>query len=190
MDIENNEELTFPFEVKSLDDKGAFVGYAAIFDTPDMLDEVIERGAFAKTLKENKQYPLLWYHVPQDVIGTAEVEEDSRGLKVTGQLNLDVQLAREKYSLMKQKAIKGLSFGFKTIKEKMQGAIRILQELKLYEVSPVTFGAHPDALISAVKSRESGGSPFSPILESLAVQPFVYPSLFESTIDILKGKNG
>ncbi|MCK4336549.1 MAG: HK97 family phage prohead protease, partial [Candidatus Aminicenantes bacterium] len=51
----------------------------------------------------------------------------------------------------KQKAIRGLSFGFKTIVDLWDKQTRYLKEIKLYEISPVTFGAHPKALISNVK---------------------------------------
>ena len=192
MENENIEEKTFPFEIKALTEKGAFEGYAAIFGKIDALNEIIEKGAFIKTLKENKQYPLLWYHNPQDPIGVAEVEEDEKGLKIMGQLNLEVQSAKEKYSLMKQKAIRGLSFGFKAIKEKMEGNIRKLKEINLYEISPVTFGAHPEALISNIKQRnkkKSSQSRFFSVIEGLKKENIPQPGLFESTIKILKGED-
>jgi len=188
----NTEQKTFSFEIKSITEKGQFEGYAAIFGKKDALNEIIEPGAFTKTLKEKRQYPLLWYHDPQDPIGVAEVEEDEKGLKIIGQLNLDVQSAREKYSLMKQKAIRGLSFGFKTVKDKMDGIIRRLKEIKLYEISPVTFGAHPEALISNIKQRNEKKSKiniFSPVIEKLKTENIPQPRLFESTIKILKGDN-
>lgn len=145
------EEKTFPFELKELTDEGTFEGYAAIFGKPDALGEVIEKGAFNKTLKEGKSRPLLWYHDVRNPLGTVELEVDDKGLKVKGEFDINVQAAREKHSLMKKKAIKGLSFGFKTIKDLWDGTTRILKELKLFEVSPVTFQAHPDALVTAVK---------------------------------------
>jgi len=148
------EEKTFPFEIKSLTEEGTFEGYAAIFDKPDLLNEIVERGAFTKSLKETKQFPMLWYHDPRNPIGIVTVEEDKKGLKVLGELNLDVQSAKEKYALMKQKAIRGLSFGFKTIKDLWEGEIRRLKEVKLYEVSPVTFQLHPKALIKNVKQEK------------------------------------
>lgn len=148
------EEKTFPFEIKALTEEGTFEGYAAIFDKPDALGEVIEKGAFTKTLKESKTRPLLWYHDPQNPLGTVELEVDDKGLKVLGEFDLNVQAAREKYSLMKKKAIKGLSFGFKTIKDLWDDTTRRLKEIKLFEVSPVTFQAHPDALVMNVKNRD------------------------------------
>lgn len=161
------EEKVFPFEIKTLTEKGQFEGYAAVFGTPDAMGELVEPGAFTRTLKNNKEFPLLWYHDPKNPIGVVEVEQDAKGLKVRGQLNMDVQSAREKYSLMKQKAIKGLSFGFKTLKDAWNKSIRHLKEIKLYEVSPCTFQAHPKALVSSVKQvpatdTQSGGKNIIP----------------------------
>lgn len=145
------EEKTFPFDIKAVTEEGTFEGYAAIFGKPDALGEVIEKGAFDKTLKEGKSRPLLWYHDLRNPIGLVELEVDDKGLKVKGELDLNVQLAREKHSLMKKKIIKGLSFGFKTIRDLWDGAERKLIEIKLFEISPVTFGAHPAALVTSVK---------------------------------------
>jgi len=145
------EEKTFPFEIKALTEEGQFEGYASIFGKKDNLNEIVEIGAFTNSLKEKTQYPMLWYHDPRDPIGIVDVEQDGKGLKIKGQLNLEVQSAKEKYALMKQKVIRGLSFGFKTIVDSWDKQIRFLKEIKLYEISPVTFGAHPKALISSVK---------------------------------------
>jgi hypothetical protein len=145
------EEKTFPFEIKAMTAEGTFEGYAAIFDKKDALGEIIEKGAFDKTVKEGKPYPMLWYHDARQPIGIATLEIDDKGLKVKGELNLEVQAGKEKHALMKQKAIRGLSFGFKTVKDLWDGATRILKEVKLYEISPCTFGAQATALISSVK---------------------------------------
>ena len=148
------ETKTFPFELKEIDEEGVFEGYASIFGKPDAFNEVIEKGAFTKTLKEKSQVPMCWYHNPLDPIGLADLSIDEKGLKTKGQLNLEVQSAREKYALMKQKVIRGLSFGFNTIKDSWEGKIRRILEVKLFEVSPCTFQAHPKALISSVKNIE------------------------------------
>jgi len=145
------EEKTFPFEIKELTDEGTFEGYAAIFNKPDALNEVILPGAFTKTLKEGKSRPLLWYHDPRQPLGLTDLEVDEKGLKVMGTLNLEVRAAQEKHVLMKQKAIKGLSIGFKTIIDAWEDAKRFLKEIKLWEISLVTFQAHPQALVMSVK---------------------------------------
>lgn len=159
--MDNFETKTFSFELKDLEKDGTFTGYAAIFGKPDALGEVIEKGAFTKTLKEGKVRPMCWYHDPKIPLGIVELKQDDKGLKVLGDFDLNVQAAKEKHSLMKKKAIKGLSFGFKTIKDIWDGSTRILKEVKLFEVSPVTFQAHPDALISSVKQMFDEQKPLS-----------------------------
>jgi len=150
------EEKTFPFEIKSLTEEGTFEGYAAIFGTKDQLDppEIVEPGAFKKSLSEIKVYPITWYHDVRNILGISYPEEDAKGLKVKGDLNMEIQSAKEKYALMKQKAIRGLSIGFKTMREKWENGIRRILEIKLYEIALVTFPAHPKALISSVKEYQ------------------------------------
>lgn len=147
------EQKTFPLEVKSVADDGTFEGYCAIFDKPDKYGEVIAKGAFTKTLKEGgSTRPMCWYHDVREPMGIVDLSADDKGLKTLGHFDLNVQLAREKHSLMKMKAIRGLSFGFNTTKDIWNGAIRTLKEIKLFEVSPCTFQVHPDALVTSVKS--------------------------------------
>jgi len=157
------EIKTFNFKLtKELDENGSFSGYASVFDVKDSYEEIVEKGAFKKTLGESKTFPLLWYHWPDNVLGIVEGEEDEKGLFVEGKLNLEVQAAREKHALLRQKAIKGLSIGFTTIKDKISENIRYLKEIKLWEVSLVTFQANPKALVEAVKAAVSAKPDPSP----------------------------
>ena len=153
--MENLEEKTFPFEIKEVDEKGTFTGYASVFNIKDNLDppEMVRPGAFTKTLSENEIFPLSWYHDVKNILGIVHAKEDMKGLEIKGELNMEVQEAKEKYALMKQRAIRGLSIGFKTIKDKWENGIRHLLEIKLYEVALVTFPAHPQALVSSVKQQ-------------------------------------
>lgn len=134
--------------------EGVFKGYASIFDVIDSYNEIVERGAFKNTLRESDgKFPLCWFHKVNEPLGIVYAREDPGGLWVEGHLNLDVQAAREKRSLMKQGAVKGLSIGFKTIKDQWDKDIRRLTEIKLFEVSPITlnFQACPGAEIEDVK---------------------------------------
>ena len=148
------EEKTFPFEVKSLTEAGSFEGYAAIFNKPDSMNEIVEPGAFTKSLKEGSSRPLLWYHDVRQPLGLVELTVDKKGLKVEGQLELEIKAAYEKYLMLKKKIIRGMSFGFKTIKDSWEGKFRRLNEVKLWEVSLATFQMHPKAVVTAVKSDD------------------------------------
>jgi len=151
------EIKTFKFEIKenSLTEDGQFEGYASVFGVLDSQGDVVEKGAFRKTLEEKQEFPLCWYHDPRDVLGLVKAEEDRRGLKIIGKLNLEVQKAREKLALLRQKAIRGLSIGYDTIKQAWDDDVRKLKEIKLWEVSLVTFQANPASVVTGVKKKYS-----------------------------------
>lgn len=154
------QELQFPAEFKLLDvdsEKkiGFFEGYGAVFGNVDQVNDVIQRGAFAETLAKDGMPAMLWQHNSSDVVGVwTEAREDERGLYLKGELNLDVQKAREAHSLLKQKALKGLSIGYLTKDYSLDqtSGIRTLKKIKLLEVSIVTFPANPKAGIAGVKN--------------------------------------
>ncbi len=167
------EKMTFPFEIKVLKEDGTFEGYAAIFNKPDQRNQIISPGAFIKTLQEGNTRPLLWWHNPGDPIGLGDLSTDKKGLKVLGRLTLAVKSAAEKYELMKDKVIKGLSIGFRTILEDWiqtkKGTQRIIKEVRLWEVSPCVFPMHLGAQITNVKS-EGLGSDFMENIQGLTME--------------------
>jgi len=145
-------------EVKGLTDEGTFTGYGAVFGNIDRVADRLSPGAFAKSLarhaKEGSAIPILWQHNPDELIGVWEdLAEDAKGLKGTGRLVLETSRGREAYALLKSGAMRGLSIGFETIKSEPDGAIRVLKELDLWEISLVTFPANRRALVTAVKSE-------------------------------------
>lgn len=148
----------FRLDVKNLADDGTFEGYGSIFGNVDCYRESVVKGAFSKSLKKHEQdnnpVLMLWQHSWEDPIGVwKELKEDDRGLYGVGEINLDVQKGREAYSLMKQRALTGLSIGYKEVKYTDNAEVRLLEEIDLYEISPVTFPANEEARISAVKSE-------------------------------------
>lgn len=143
----------FDFEIKELKDNGVFEGYAVTFNKVDRGNDKIEPGAFKKTLKEKKKFPLHWYHNILEPVGEVELKEDSTGLKTYGDLVLEVQKAKELYALMRrtETVAKQLSIGYDALKFEYDGPIRVLKEIKLYEVSLVTFGMDQEAFITELK---------------------------------------
>lgn len=153
------EKIDFVFEFKDLGEDagkkfGTFEGYGAIFGNKDSVNDIIEKGAFIETLAKDGLPALLLQHDSEAVIGKfTEAYEDERGLYMKGEINLDVQRARECYSLLKQGALKGMSIGYNTqdyVYDQTTG-IRRLKKLKLLEVSIVTFPANDKAKITGVK---------------------------------------
>lgn len=144
----------FPLEIKSAEADGSIVAYASTFGNVDLDGDIVEPGAFAKTIQESGgTVPMLWQHDPWEPIGvTTSLEEDEHGLLMGASLNLDTQRGREAHSLLKQGAMRGLSIGYSTVKHAWQGPVRRLQELKLREISAVTFPANPEARLVDAKA--------------------------------------
>ncbi|MBK8916480.1 MAG: HK97 family phage prohead protease [Phycisphaerales bacterium] len=147
-----------------------FSGYGAVFGNVDAYGDVIQKGAFARTIHEAKssgRWPAMlsqhgaWGMTAQDLtpVGVwSDLSEDDVGLKVEGDL-APTSRGQELHTLMKMKprpAIDGLSIGFIPIKwrsrSKPEEPRRTLEEIKLMEISPVTFPANGLARVSDVKS--------------------------------------
>lgn len=156
------ETKDFKFTLDRMDDEaGQFTGYASVFDAVDSYNDSVAKGAFRKTLKEKKQFPLLWSHDIMSPIGVISGVEDEKGLSVEGTLNLDVQRAREIRSLIKQGAVTGLSIGYQTKKEAIDKdtGIRTLKEIALWEISPCVFPALSIANITDIKQTDFSAQP-------------------------------
>ncbi|AZO04577.1 HK97 family phage prohead protease [Mesorhizobium sp. M2A.F.Ca.ET.043.02.1.1] len=148
----------FALQVKDLSDDGTFEGYGSIFGNVDSYGEKVMPGAFVESLarhkREGSNVLMLWNHDIYQPIGVWEdLAEDAKGLWGKGRFLLDIQRAREVHTLAKNKAIGGLSIGYKEEEADQEQAVRLLKKLSLYEISPVTFPANRRARIEAVKSE-------------------------------------
>lgn len=160
--------LTVPYDLKAVeedeDGMGIVKGYASVFNNVDLGLDIIEKGAFKKTLSESgAKVPILADHSPFKQIGfNLTAEEDDKGLFVEGRLDIkNNQLAKERFSLAKMAleigAKFGLSIGYMTVKEEpdtKNPIIRRLIELKLFEYSFVTFPMNTEAGVTGAKSHE------------------------------------
>jgi HK97 family phage prohead protease len=146
------EHSSFSLKIKSVDDSGRFTGVGAVYGNVDLGGDRIMPGAFTKTLAAGKQIPLLWQHNPSEPIGSVKCTDSSQGLMVEGQLLLSDPTAQKAYSFLKAGIIKGLSIGYDTKKADFVGDVRELQELKLWELSVVTFPMNEAAAVNSIKS--------------------------------------
>ncbi|MDR0661882.1 MAG: HK97 family phage prohead protease [Holosporales bacterium] len=152
-----------PLEIKNFSQTGEFQGYASVFDVIDHDGDILLRGAFLRTLKEmeqsGKRPKLLWQHDATRPIGIwQEIREDSYGLFVRGKILLDLEKGREAYTLLKNKALEGLSIGFIPMKSRPATAFhakRFLEEVALLEISLVTFAANPLANVTVCKGKSA-----------------------------------
>lgn len=145
-------------EVKANTSKRTFSGYASKFGNVDLHNDIIEKGAFTKTISERKpknMIKVLWQHI--DPIGMPDViEETDEGLYVEGKIS-KTQKGDEAIELMRDGVVDGMSIGYDVIKDDVdqEKGVRLLKELKLYEVSIVTWGANPEASITNVKHLQA-----------------------------------
>jgi len=136
------------------DQDGVFEGYASVFGIVDQGMDVVERGAFRKSLGSRK-VKMLWQHDTSMPIGVwDEIYEDERGLFVRGRLLKEVEKGREAMALLKAGAIDSMSIGYRTMEAVSEGdgRVRKLTEVDLFEISLVTFPMLPDAKVTNVKS--------------------------------------
>ena len=154
------EYKSFKFELESADESGEFSGYAAVFGNKDSGGDIIEKGAFSKTIREDfGRIKILSQHTDCELpIGKPlELREDDKGLFIRGKIS-DTAKGRDIQTLMKDGVLNELSIGYDAVEfdyDSEQG-VRRLKEIKLWEVSIVTWAMNDQAKIDEVKSLVEG----------------------------------
>lgn len=154
-------------QVRAVDGKVVGLrGYAAVFDKPSLdlggFIEIVRRGAFSRTLKENREVLAFAYHdyskpLARRSAGTLTLSEDGTGLLADITL-AETTLARDVAADVQARNLEGMSFGFYTRKDTWtrgaagQPDTRELIDVDLFEVSVVTLPAYPDTSV-ALRSR-------------------------------------
>jgi uncharacterized protein len=111
-------------------------GYAARFDAPDLIGDVIEPGAFkADCLK--LPLPMLREHTASDVVGEwTRAIEDGRGLWVEGVISAPSPDRKAYYTSLLALRTIGLSIGYRVRDHSLRPAGgRLLKAIDLVEVS-------------------------------------------------------
>ncbi len=149
-------------------------GYASLFGKCDQGGDVVEAGAYGRSLTAlaaaERGVKMLWQHDPAQPIGVwDEVREDDKGLYVKGRILADVEKGREAIALIAAGAIDGLSIGYRTVRAtKNDKGQRLLSELELWEVSLVTFPMLPDARVGAGAKGDAPEARDTELLRDLA----------------------
>ena len=153
------------------DDDGTLSGLVTPFNRETVIGDLehggfkeeVSEGAFTKTLREGDALMVYQHDLARPLArksaGNLELREGSDGLAVKAK-PADTSYARDLRSLIKAKVIQGMSFGFQVVKDewrdargnpsdKYNGTKRILREVKLIEVSPVTRPAYGGTSIMA-----------------------------------------
>lgn len=167
MDRRECSLIELKFDAGTDPEQMTFKGYGAVFGNVDSYGDVIAKGAFRNTIREAKasgHWPAMllqhggWQMSADDMMPAGvwtEMGEDDVGLLLEGTLAPTTR-GKDAYMLLKMKprpAITGLSIGYRPVKWKMSDKPdeprRTLTEVKLIEISLVTFPANPKARVSA-----------------------------------------
>lgn len=155
------DEMEFklgPTEFKATGDKGEYEGYFSVVGNLDDGGDIIERGAFTKTLAErSKRVKVFYAHDWQKLIGPTpdELKEDDHGLFAKGHLTLASLWGKEVWELMKDNALNEGSIGYRSLLDRTKYddlGIRHLYEIQLFEISPVPLGLNALTEIRTVKA--------------------------------------
>lgn len=162
----NIERKSFQTELKALGDEGIVEAIVSVFNNVDSVGDRVKYGFFDESIK-SKLPKGVWQHDwNTPVAKTLEARElmagdpmlpaglrDLGGLYIKGQFNLNTQAGRETFSNIKEGIIDEFSIGYSVIEETYaQDGARELVKGRLYEWSPVLFGANPATAVLGVKS--------------------------------------
>lgn len=136
--------------------------YACVFGNVDSWGDIIEPGACDKFLsgEEAARIKLCYQHDFHEVIGViTDKGVDAIGMWIEADI-LDTTTGMDVQKLIKAGAISEFSIGYYADKyryEKREGydyELRILEEITIVEVSPVTRAANPKAILLDAKSED------------------------------------
>lgn len=147
-------------------------GYASVWDVEYPInggsrskrgfDEHVERGAFAKTLKEKADVRLLINHgkgtglaLARTKSNTLHLEEDEIGLRMWADLDLSNPEVQTLRSAMTRGDVDQSSFGFIPVRDQWtdNGSKRALKEVM---IDDVTIATYPASEATLVKTRDAG----------------------------------
>ncbi len=157
-------------------DRLKFRGYAAVFDQLSEplfgFREKVASGAFQNSI-QNGDIRMLYNHNPDLLLarskkgkGTLQLREDGHGLKVEADM-APTSYAQDLSVIMQRGDLDQMSFGFEMLREGWESEsrdsepVRTLKEVRLWDVSPVTFPAYPQttaevrAHVLALESRRA-----------------------------------
>lgn len=142
-------------EKKDQKQKGIIEAYVSIFNNIDLVGDIIKQSAFAESIK--KKLPKgVWMHnwdIP--IAKTLQAREDTKGLFIKAEFNLETQRGKEAYSDVKFGIIDEFSIGFRVLDyEWDENDNRIIKKVRLYEWSPVLAGANPDTELVNIKEEK------------------------------------
>ena len=162
-EIKRPENLSFknaPIELKEDGDTRYIEAVFSLFDVIDSDNDVTKANALRSGYTGNK-VPLVWNHDWSKVIGRGIIETDNQKAVFKGYF-LNTESGKEAYETVKaMQDMQQFSYGFQVLKSSkgthidskgQEVPVRILEDVKVWEVSPVLVGAQQNSFVQALKS--------------------------------------
>lgn len=140
--------------IKDVDlSKRTVIGYFSQFGSKDSDGDIIVKGAFSKTIKENETRiaHLLQHNIQQPIGKIQSLTEDSNGLKFESIMSKST-LGNDTLIQYQEGILREHSIGFNIVK-RSEAQPEEIAEVKLWEGSTVTFGANPNTPVIGIKSE-------------------------------------
>lgn len=159
------EFKAIPSSLKADEDTAGGMYISGYFSTfggpPDAVGDIIEPGAFKRTIKNKGPKGAgkilgMWRH--WDPLGKiVELLEDKKGAWFRMRLSETRENRENRWPYLLDGVVPEVSFAFDPVKSKEVETedgkfVRILKEVKLYEISPVPFGANDRTSIDGFKA--------------------------------------
>lgn len=156
-----NKEIRYKgIDIKSYKEEGGRLtieGYGAFFGNVDSYGDVIDKGAFTRTIMEQgDRIAFCFQHDIYNAIGKiVDIKEDDNGLWLKVELS---EAEKDIATKIREGIYKEMSIGYRVVNGKNETRdgqnVYVLSEIKLYEVSLVTIAANPLAVITSMKGAE------------------------------------
>ena len=189
---------TKSFNAKALGDitdEGIVDVIASVYDIVDLANERVKAYAFDKTIAENKLPKVCLSHDWNQIIGkVVEIRslapndpllpEDVKaygGLWARLQFSMKTQAGMETYALIKDGMIDEYSIGYEVKADNWVDGIRDLEELYLFEISPVLLGCNTETSTLATKNMtfDQKQTSVNALLDGLVEQARIHLELRE-----------
>ena len=149
-------------EIKDIDtSKRTVSGYFSKFGNQDSDNDIMVKGAFARTIKENGVHGTdrikhLKNHDPNKLIGKlVELKEDDNGLFFTSILSQNTH-GKDALIEYQEGILTEHSIGFVILQsDRQDDGVQLIKEVKLFEGSAVTWGANADTPVTEIKSMSN-----------------------------------
>ena len=162
-EIKRPENLSYknaPIELKEDGDTRYIEAVFSLFDTIDSDNDVTKSNALRSGYTGNK-VPLVWNHDWSKVIGRGISQTDNQKAVFKGYF-LNTEAGKEAYETVKaMQDMQQFSYGFQVMKSSKgthidskgeEVPVRVLEDVKVWEVSPVLVGAQQNSFVQALKS--------------------------------------